>query len=236
MSYKRILLKISGESLMGEQKFGINSEACNQVAEKIKRLHDSGTQVAVVNGGGNIFRGLTAVSEGKLKITRSAADQVGMLATIINSITLQEALENIGIDSVVMTPKTCMDFSEVYRYKTASKYLDDSKVVIFSGGTSHPYFSTDSAAALRACEMQVDALVKATKVNGVFDKDPIKDPTAKKYTQISFSEALKNNLKIMDASAIALCRDNNIPIFVCHMDELNEACQDPSLGTIVNGD
>lgn len=236
--YKRILLKISGEILMGDQEFGINQSACQNLAKALLILQKH-LEVAVVIGGGNIFRGINLESSG---IQRSAGDEMGMLATLINGISLQQALQALGGDSKIMSAIECPRVAELYNWKNAVDSVSKGTLLIFVGGTGNPYFTTDSAAALRACEIGADLLVKATKVDGIYDKDPIKFADAVKYDSVTYSQALSEELGIMDATAIALCRNNSLPIFVFNMQrfldnpELGHLLFDKNHGTFVNDD
>jgi uridylate kinase len=217
-SYRRILLKLSGEMLVQGQPFGISGEACQALAANIKKLQSSGLEIGIVIGGGNIFRGTHLEAIG---IARSPADQMGMLATLINGIALNEALENIGCKSKVLTALECPKVAETYTWKTAMDALQAKTVVIFVGGTGNPYFTTDTAAAMRASEINADALLKATKVDGIYSKDPLKYSDAIKFSSLSYSEMLREKLEIMDATAVALCRSNHIPILVFDMQKLH---------------
>lgn len=232
-AYKRVLLKLSGESLMGDQKFGVDPENCFRIASKVRELCDLGVQVAIVIGGGNIFRGAHAA---KLCMERTSADHIGMLATIINGISLQQAFERTECESRIMSAISCDVMAESYSWKNALKYLEKGIVLIFVGGTGNPYFTTDSAAALRALEIQAEILFKATKVDGIYDKDPMKFKQAKKFDKISYNEVLSLELQVMDATAIALCRENHIPIRVFNLfsdEDLIKAVCNQSVGTLV---
>ncbi|GAB4230431.1 MAG: UMP kinase [Chlamydiales bacterium] len=200
--------------MKGDQDHGVDGDACQQLAEALKRLHETGMQIGVVIGGGNIFRGINSQS---LKIPRSPADMMGMLATMINGIALRESLESLGCPCHVMSGLDCPKAVEPYRWYQAVEYLKRRQIVIFVGGTGSPFFTTDTAAALRASEVEANLLLKATKVNGVFDKDPFKHPDATYYPELSYAEALNQNLRVMDATSIALCRDNHIPILIFNM-------------------
>ncbi len=232
-AYKRILLKLSGESLMGGQKFGVDPEACYQIASQVRSLIQLGVQVGIVIGGGNIFRGAHATN---LCMERTPADHIGMLATLINGISLQQAFERTQCESRIMSAIACDVMAESYSWKDALKYLEKGVALIFVGGTGNPYFTTDSAAALRALEIRAEILLKATKVGGIYNKDPVKYPDAKKFDRISYNEVLTNQLQVMDATAVALCWENRIPIRVFNMFEehalVNAVCQD-SIGTLV---
>lgn len=234
-AYKRILLKLSGEALMGEQKFGVDPDASDKIAVQVKDLCSLGVQVGVVIGGGNIFRGVKAAKSG---MERTPADHIGMLATLINGIALQQAFERIHCESRIMSAIACDVMAESYSWKDALKYLDKGIVIIFVGGTGNPYFTTDSAAALRALEIQAEILLKATKVDGIYDKDPLKYPDAVKFNRVSYSEVLANQLQVMDPTAIALCRENQTPIRVFNMfgdHALKRAVCDEAVGTLVEG-
>ena len=233
-AYKRILLKLSGESLMGGGQFGVDPEACYQIASQVQKLTLLGVQVGVVIGGGNIFRGAHAT---KLCMERTPADHIGMLATIINGISLQQAFERIECESRIMSAISCDVMAESYSWKNALKYLEKGVVLIFVGGTGNPYFTTDSAAALRALEIQAEIVLKATKVDGIYNKDPVKYSDAEKFDRISYNDVLSYQLQVMDATAIALCRENRIPIRVFNLfsdDALVKAVCDQSVGTLVS--
>ena len=214
LAYRRVLLKISGEALMGEQNYGIDVEVARAVAEELKAVHERGVQVAVVVGGGNIFRG---VSKSAGKMDRSAADYIGMLATVMNAVVLQDALEKVGVNTRVMSAIDIPQLAEPFIRRRAVRHLEKSRVVIFAAGTGNPYFTTDSAAALRALEIKADIILKATKVEGVYSADPMIDKDATRYDCITYQEVLERQLKVMDASAISLCMDNNLPIIVFNM-------------------
>lgn len=232
-AYKRILLKLSGESLMGGQSFGVDPIACARIAAQVHEIAKLGVQVGVVIGGGNIFRGAHAAG-----MERTPADHVGMLATLINGISLQQAFEKIHCDSRIMSAISCDVMAEPYSWKNALHYLEKGIVLIFVGGTGNPYFTTDSAAALRALEIQAEIVFKATKVDGIYNKDPVKYSDAKKFDRISYSDVLTHQLQVMDATAIALCWENKIPICVFNLFEqnalINAVCR-KSGGTIVEG-
>jgi uridylate kinase len=213
-AYRRILLKISGEALMGEQNYGIDVRVARAVAEEIKAVRDSGVEVAVVVGGGNIFRG---VSESAGDMNRSSADYIGMLATIMNAVVLQDALEKLNVYTRAMSAIEVPQLAEPFIRRRAIRHLEKGRVVIFAAGTGNPYFTTDSAAALRALEIKAEVILKATKVEGVYSADPMKDKTATRYDCITYQEVLEKQLKVMDASAISLCMDNNLPIIVFNM-------------------
>jgi len=236
--FRRILLKLSGEMLMEGQPFGINPEACKTLAQAIKTLKSAGFEIGLVMGGGNIFRGINLQAMG---MQRTPADQMGMLATILNGMALQQALEGLNCPSRVLTALECPRVAETYAWRNAMQYLASGETLIFVGGTGNPYFTTDTAAAMRASEIQADILLKATKVDGIYNKDPMKHPDARKYSTISYSQMLAEKLEVMDATAVALCRSNHIPIMVFNMQLLKEgkASDLSSLqaqGTLVNGE
>jgi uridylate kinase len=216
LSYARVLLKISGEALMGEQNYGIDVNVARSVAEELKAVHDMGVQVAVVVGGGNIFRG---VSKSAGNMDRSSADYIGMLATVMNAVVLQDALEKIHVDTRVLSAVDIPQLAESFIRRRAVRHLEKGRVVIFAAGTGNPYFTTDSAAALRALEIKADIILKATKVDGVYSADPMADSTAQRFNEITYQQVLEKQLKVMDASAISLCMDNNLPIIVFNMRE-----------------
>jgi len=212
--YRRILLKISGEALMGQQNYGIDVNVARTVAEELKAVRDLGVEVAVVVGGGNIFRG---VSKSAGNMDRSSADYIGMLATVMNGVVLQDALEKLDVDTRVLSAIDIPQLAESFIRRRAIRHLEKSRIVIFAAGTGNPYFTTDSAAALRALEIKADVILKATKVEGVYSADPMIDPTATRYECITYQEVLERQLKVMDASAISLCMDNDLPIVVFNM-------------------
>jgi uridylate kinase len=214
LAYSRVLLKISGEALMGEQNYGIDVNVARSVAEELKAVHQMGVEVAVVVGGGNIFRG---VSKSAGNMDRSSADYIGMLATVMNAVVLQDALEKIDVDTRVLSAVDIPQLAESFIRRRAVRHLEKGRVVIFAAGTGNPYFTTDSAAALRALEIKADIILKATKVDGVYSADPMSDATAERYSEITYQAVLEKQLKVMDASAISLCMDNNLPIVVFNM-------------------
>lgn len=209
--YSRVLLKLGGESLLGDREYGIDPQAALKVADEIKVAKESGTQIAVVIGAGNIFRGISGAANG---LDRSTADYMGMLATVMNSLALQDALEKIGVDTRVQTGLEMPAVAEPYIRRRAIRHLDKGRVVILAAGTGAPYFTTDTGAALRALELNCNAIMKATKVDGIYDKDPVKYPDAKRFNELTYMDALKDRLEVMDTSAFALCMDNKMPIFV----------------------
>jgi len=213
-AFRRVLLKISGEALIGEQTFGIDVNVARAVAKEIEQVHDLGIQVAVVVGGGNIFRG---ISKSAGNMDRASADYIGMLATVMNAVVLQDALEKTGIQTRVLSAIDIPQLAEPFIRRRAVRHLEKQRIVIFAAGTGNPFFSTDSAAALRALEIKADVILKATKVDGVYSADPMKDSSATRFDCITFQEVLEQRLKVMDASAISLCMDNNLPIVVFNM-------------------
>lgn len=215
LKYKRMLLKLSGESLMGNQGFGIDNNVLVFFSAEIKKVMESGLQLGIVIGGGNIYRGLNASEQG---IDRVTGDQMGMLATMINSLALQNALENQGVFTRLMSAIRMEEIAEPYIRRRAIRHLEKGRVVIFGAGTGHPYFSTDTAASLRAVEIQADVIVKGTRVDGVFDSDPEKNPKAKMFNNISYMQLMKDNLRVMDLTAVSLCQENNLPMVVFNMD------------------
>ncbi|MGB3722743.1 MAG: UMP kinase [Pacificimonas sp.] len=214
--YKRILLKLSGEALMGDQKFGIDTDTVAAVAGEVKLAKEAGFELCLVVGGGNIFRGLAAAEQG---FDRASADYMGMLATVMNALAVQNALEQQGVDTRVMSAIPMASVCEPYIRRKADRHMEKGRTVMFAAGTGNPYFTTDTAAALRAAEMQCDALFKGTSVDGVYTADPKKDSSATRYDTLGYDRVLSDNLKVMDASAVALCRDNNIPIVVFNIRE-----------------
>jgi uridylate kinase len=220
--FNRILLKLSGEALMGEGQFGIDPDTTLRMAHEIAAAREAGHEVCLVVGGGNIFRGLAGAAKG---FDRSTADYMGMLATVMNALAMQNALEKIGIHTRVLSAIPMASISEPYIRRRAVRHMEKGRVVIFAAGTGNPYFTTDTAAALRAAEMNCDALFKGTSVDGVYDADPKKVPTATRYEHLGFNRVLADDLKVMDASAIALCRDNNIPIVVFNIRERGNLAQ-----------
>ena len=232
--YRRVLLKVSGETLMGDLPFGVSPEAAACVAGKIHDLQQQNVEVAVVIGGGNIFRGIQQAASWGME--RTAADQVGMLATLINGTVLAQALVQAGSDVRMMTALECPAVAEQFQWERANRYLSKGRILLLVGGTGHPYFTTDTCAALRACEIRADILLKATaRVDGIYDKDPRKEKDAKKYSTISFGEILDKKLGIMDLSAVTLCMQAKIPIRVFNFYEgpLSEALSDRPYGTLV---
>lgn len=218
IKYKRILLKLSGESLMGEKGHGIDPKMLDFFAIEIKKVLELGVQIGIVIGGGNIYRGLNAEDQGLDRVT---GDQMGMLATMINSLALQAACEKHGIFTRLMSAINMEELAESYIRRRAIRHLEKGRVVIFGAGTGHPYFSTDTAASLRAVEIEADAILKGTRVDGVFDSDPEKNPAANLFEEISYIDVLQKNLRVMDLTAISLCKENNLPIIVFNMNKPN---------------
>lgn len=233
-AFKRILLKLSGEALMGSQNYGIDTKVAEAAARELKTVHDLGIEIAIVVGGGNIFRG---VSESAGNMDRAAADYIGMLATVMNAVVLQDALEQIGVYTRVMSAIDIPQLAEPFIRRRAVRHLEKKRVVIFAAGTGNPYFTTDSAASLRALEIEAEVILKGTKVDGIYSADPMKDPAATKFDRITFQEVLEKQLKVMDASAISLCQENNLPIMVFNMRKseniIKAVCGDLSIGTLV---
>jgi uridylate kinase len=233
VQFKRILLKLSGEALAGERGFGVEASIIQDVAKEIVEIHQKGVEVAIVIGGGNFVRGISASSEG---IDRTTGDHMGMLATMINCLAMQDALEKHDVETRLMSGLRISSVSEPFIKRRAIRHLEKGRILLFGAGTGNPYFTTDSAAALRALEIQSDVIMKATKVDGIYTADPMKDKTAVRYETLSYQEALEKDLKVMDTSAFALCRDNDLPILVYKMGDGNlekVLAGDTSLGTIV---
>ena len=216
--YRRILLKLSGEALMGDDAYGINRATIDRIVGEIKEVAGLGVQIAVVIGGGNIFRGVAPAASG---MDRATADYMGMLATVMNALALQDAMRRVGLNSRVQSALTIEQVAEPYIRGKAMRYLEEGKIVIFAAGTGNPFFTTDTAAALRGMEMNVELVLKATKVDGVYTADPVKDPSATRYTTLSFDEAINKNLKVMDATALTLCRDHRLPLNVFSINKPN---------------
>lgn len=234
--YKKILLKLSGEALMGEQEFGISSDVIASYAKQIKEIVDLGVEVSIVIGGGNIFRGISGAAQG---VDRVTGDHMGMLATVINSLALQNSIEKLGVPTRVQTAIEMPKIAEPFIKRRAQRHLEKGRVVIFGAGTGNPYFTTDTAAALRAIEMETDVVIKATKVDGIYDKDPVKFTDAKKYEKVTYNEVLAKDLKVMDATAISLCRENKLPIIVFNSlveGNLKKVVMGENIGTTVVAD
>lgn len=236
-AYKRVLLKISGEALMGDESYGIDTKVAKSLAQEIKAIYELGVEIAIVVGGGNIFRGVSA-SAGNMD--RASADYIGMLATVMNAVVLQDALEKCNVFTRVLSAIDIPQLAEPFIRRRAIRHLEKGRVVIFGAGTGNPYFTTDSAAALRALEIRADVIMKATKVDGIYTDDPVSNKDAVRFDRISYQEVLERRLKVMDSSAISLCMDNNLPIMVFNMrtegNVLKAVCGDTSIGTLVTAD
>lgn len=235
LKYKRILLKLSGEALGGESGFGIDVNEAESIASRIKEVHDMGVDVAVVIGAGNLWRGKQGLEHG---MDRSTADYMGMLATVMNAMSLMDALERQGVMTRVMSAIEMRAIAEPYIRRRAVRHLEKRRVVIFGAGTGNPFFSTDTAAALRATEVDAQIVIKATKVDGIYDSDPKKNPNAKKFDRLNYIEVLNRNLEVMDRTAITLCMENNLPILVLNLWDTNAllgALHGEAVGTLVNG-
>jgi uridylate kinase len=232
-SYRRILLKLSGEALMGEQSYGIDPAVATQIAEDISEIQALGVQTAIVIGGGNIFRGLAASARG---MDRSTADYMGMLATVINALALQDALEKHGVATRVLTAIEMRAVAEPFIRRRAIRHLEKGRVVVFAAGTGNPYFTTDTAAALRAMEIKAEVILKATKVDGIYSADPVKFPDATRYDRVSYLQVLQERLQVMDATAISLCMDNKLPILVFNLrtpGNIRRVVMGEAIGTVV---
>jgi uridylate kinase len=235
LAYKRILLKISGEALAGRQEYGLSTEVIDFVAGEVRAVHALGVQIAMVVGGGNIFRGVEGSARG---MDRASADYMGMLATVINGLALQAGLEKVGVDTRVQSAIEMRAVAEPFIRRRALRHLEKGRVVIFAGGTGNPYFTTDTTAALRAMEIGADVVVKATKVDGVYTADPKTDPTATKFDELTYIEVLSRRLKVMDSTAISLCMDNRFPIVVFNLHErgrLRQLVCGERVGTLIRG-
>jgi uridylate kinase len=235
LKYKRILLKISGEAMMGDQAYGVDPATVDFIAKEIKDAVSMGVEVAIVIGGGNIFRGVEASMKG---IERASADYMGMLATVINALALQNYLEKYGVPTRVQSAIEMKELAEPYIRRKAIRHLEKGRTVIFAAGTGNPYFTTDTAASLRAMEIDAEVILKATKVDGVYSSDPVKDPTAKKYRTVTYIDVLKKGLSIMDSTAISLCMDNNLPIVVFNLrgkKSIRKIIEGKKIGTLVRG-
>lgn len=232
--YKRVLLKLSGEALQGEQGYGIDPKVITEIAGQIKEIVDGGIELAITVGGGNIFRGLAGAAEG---MDRAQADYIGMLATVMNALALQEGLERMGVDTRVQSAINMQEVAEPYIRRRAERHLEKGRVVIFAGGTGNPYFTTDTTAALRACEIGAEAILKATQVDGIYDSDPRTNPDAQKFDEISYLDVLAKELNVMDSTATSLCKDNNIPIIVFNLHKqgnIDRVLRGEHVGTIVS--
>ncbi|MCX7832400.1 MAG: UMP kinase [Actinobacteria bacterium] len=234
MKYKRVLLKLSGEALSGSQGFGIDSEKILEISKEIAEVQQFGAQIAIIVGGGNFFRGLQASAKG---MDRATADYIGMLATVMNALSLQYFLEKIGVHTRVQSAITMQEVAEPYIRRRAIRHLEKGRVVIFAAGTGNPFFSTDTAAALRALEIGAEVILKATKVEGVYDSDPMQNPNAKLYRKLNYIDVLNMGLEVMDSTAISLCMDNNLPIIVFNLlnkGNIKKVISGEEIGTIIN--
>ena len=232
--YKRVLLKLSGEALQGEQGYGIDPKVITEIAGQIKEIVDGGIELAITVGGGNIFRGLAGAADG---MDRAQADYIGMLAKVMNALALQEGLERTGVDTRVQSAINMQEVAEPYIRRRAERHLEKGRVVIFAGGTGNPYFTTDTTAALRACEIGAEAILKATQVDGIYDSDPRTNPDAQKFDEISYLDVLARELNVMDSTATSLCKDNNIPIIVFNLHKqgnIDRVLRGEHVGTIVS--
>jgi uridylate kinase len=235
LRYRRVLLKLSGEALAGRAGYGIDPNVLRALAKQLEEVHDLGCELALVIGGGNIYRGLAASARG---VDRVAADYMGMLATVINSLALQDALEKLGVHTRVMSAIAMQQVAEPYIRRRATRHLEKGRIVIFAAGTGNPYFTTDTAAGLRAIEIGAEVIFKATRVDGVFDADPLVHPKAKKYASLTYIDVLKRHLKVMDSTAISLCMDNRLPILVFNLmrrGNIQRAVRGERIGTLVHG-
>ncbi len=235
LKYRRILLKISGEAMMGDKGYGIDSFTADFIAKEIKEAVSRGVEIAIVVGGGNIFRGVEASMKG---VERATADYMGMLATVINALALQNSLEKQDIPTRVQSAIEMKEIAEPYIRRKAMRHLEKGRTVIFAAGTGNPYFTTDTAAALRAMEIGADAILKATKVDGIYSSDPVKDPRAKKYDTVTYIDVLKRGLTVMDSAAVSLCMDNNLPIIVFNLrgkGNIRKIIEGKKIGTLVRG-
>jgi len=232
LNFSRVLLKLSGEVLAGTRTFGIDPVLTHTIAKKIKIIHDKGIQIGIVIGGGNIFRGMSVAAKGMNRVT---ADYMGMLATVMNSVALQSELEKIDCDTRVMSALSITQLAEPYIKRRASRHLEKNRIVIYAGGTGNPYFTTDTAAVLRGIETDVDVIIKATKVDGIYSSDPLKDDNAVKFDELSFKDIIDKELKIMDMTAFTLCKENNLPIAVLSLNDnsLVDFIENKKIGTIV---
>jgi uridylate kinase len=232
--YRRILLKLSGEALLGERQYGVDPAVCAFIAKQIGEVHATGVEVGVVVGGGNIFRGLAASARG---MDRATGDYIGMLATVMNGLALQDAIERAGIPVRVMSAIAMNEIAEPYIRRRAVRHLEKGRVTIFFAGTGNPYFTTDTAAALRAVEIGAEVLLKATKVDGVYDADPMKDPNARRYDRLSYQDVLRDQLKVLDAAAVSLCQENDLPILVFDLnapDNIRRVAAGEPVGTLIS--
>jgi len=234
--YQRVLLKLSGEALAGDKAYGISPDVIDRIAKEVRVVHELGVQIAIVIGGGNIFRGIAGTAQG---MDRATSDYMGMLATVLNSLALQDCLEKLGVYTRVMSAIEMHELCEPYIRRRAVRHLEKNRVVIFAAGTGNPYFTTDTAASLRAMEVSAEVIMKATKVDGVYDDDPMSNPKAKLLKRLDYLDVLKNNLKVMDSTAISLCMDNNLPLLVFNLNtagNFKRVIMGEDIGTIVGRD
>jgi uridylate kinase len=234
LRYRRILLKLSGEALLGDRSYGVDPEFCKFIAKQVAEVHRLGVQVGIVVGGGNIFRGMAAAAKG---MDRATGDYIGMLATVMNGLALQDALEKAGVPTRVMSAIAMNEVAEPYIRRRAIRHLEKGRVAIFVAGTGNPYFTTDTAAALRAVEINAEVLLKATKVDGVYDRDPLTHPDARRYAQLGYADLLRDQLKVMDAAAVSLCMENDLPIVVFDLnrpDNITKVAAGEPVGTVIS--
>ncbi len=235
LRYRRILLKLSGEALLGDRQYGVDPAFCAFIARQVAEVHGLGVQVGIVVGGGNIFRGLAAAATG---MDRATGDYIGMLATVMNGLALQDALERAGVQTRVMSAIAMNEVAEPYIRRRAVRHMEKGRVTLFVAGTGNPYFTTDTAAALRAVEVQAEVLLKATKVDGVYDADPLKHPTARRYDHLEYADLLRDQLKVLDAAAVSLCMENDLPIVVFDLnkpDNITRVAMGEPVGTLITG-
>ena len=233
--YRRILLKLSGEALLGNRQYGVDPDFCAQIAAQVAQVHSHGVEIGIVVGGGNIFRGLAAAAKG---MDRSTGDFIGMLATVMNALALQDALERAGVPTRVMSAIGMNQIAEPYIRRRAVRHLEKGRVIILAAGTGNPYFTTDTAAALRAVEIGAQVILKATKVDGVYDSDPVTNPNAKRYERLTYSEVLVKRLRVLDATAVSLCMENDTPIIVFDLNKpenISRVAAGESVGTLITG-
>jgi len=236
LRYRRILLKLSGEALLGERQYGVDPAFCQFIARQVATVHEMGVQVGIVVGGGNIFRGLAAAARG---MDRATGDYIGMLATVMNGLALQDAIERVGVPVRVMSAIAMNEVAEPYIRRRAVRHLEKGRLTLFVAGTGNPYFTTDTAAALRAVEIGAEVLLKATKVDGVYDADPMKHPTANRYETLSYQDLLRDQLKVLDAAAVSLCMENDLPIVVFDLntaDNITRVARGDRVGTLISAE
>jgi len=236
LRYRRVLLKLSGEALLGERQYGVDPTFCAFIARQVAEVHAQGVEIGIVVGGGNIFRGLAAAARG---MDRATGDYIGMLATVMNGLALQDAIERAGVPVRVMSAIAMNEIAEPYIRRRAVRHLEKGRVAIFVAGTGNPYFTTDTAAALRAVEIGAEVLLKATKVDGVYDADPMQDPTATKYAQLDYQDLLRDQLKVLDAAAVSLCMENDLPIVVFDLNEpdnITRVARGETVGTLISAE